>query len=59
VGTVINNVTGQRTRSNMKSELVMLLKPTIIRGNSGWQNDLAEVQERLGGFEQTSDKQPR
>jgi MSHA biogenesis protein MshL len=57
VGTAIGAATGQRSRSNMKSELVMLLKPTIIRGTSGWQNDLAEVQERIGGFETTSDKQ--
>ena len=41
---------GQRSRSNLKSELVMLLKPTIIRGESGWQNDVAEVQERLRGY---------
>ncbi len=42
---------GVRSRSNMKSELVMLLKPTIIRGETGWQGDVAEVQERLRGFD--------
>ncbi len=38
---------GLKSRSAMKSELVILLKPTIIRGESGWHPDLADVQERL------------
>ena len=48
---VLGSLFGQRSRSSSKSELVMLLKPTIIRGESGWQNDAADVQERVRGFE--------
>ncbi len=48
---VIGSLFGLRSRSSSKSELVMLLKPTIIRGESGWQSDVAEVQERLRGYE--------
>lgn len=50
VDSPIGGVLGQRSRSNTKSELVMLLKPTIIRGETGWQSDVAEVQERLRGY---------
>ena len=42
---------GQRARANSKSELVMLLKPTILRGDGGWQNDAADVEQRLRGYE--------
>jgi len=42
---------GQKNRSGSKSELVILLKPTIIRGERGWQSDVAEVQERLDGYD--------
>ena len=48
---VLGSLFGLRSRSSSKSELVMLLKPTIIRGESGWQSDVAEVQERLRGYE--------
>ena len=41
---------GQRARSNSKSELVMLIKPTILRGESGWQNDAADVEQRLRSY---------
>lgn len=47
---VVGSLFGQKSRSGSKSELVILLKPTIIRGERGWQPDAAEVQERLGGY---------
>lgn len=34
-------------RSNVKSELVILLKPTIIQGEESWQQDLQETTERI------------
>jgi MSHA biogenesis protein MshL len=55
---IAGSLLGQRSRSSSKSELVMLLKPTIIRGQSGWQADTAEVQERLSAF-QTAPMPPR
>jgi len=41
---------GQKNRSGSKSELVILLKPTIIRGERGWQADTADVQQRLDSY---------
>ena len=48
---VLGTLFGQRARSSTKSELVMLLKPTIIRGESDWQRDVADVQQRLRSLE--------
>jgi MSHA biogenesis protein MshL len=47
---VVGNLFGQKNRSGTKSELVILLKPTIIRGDKSWQSDVADVQERLQGY---------
>ncbi len=47
---VAGTLFGQRDRSGSKSELVILLKPTIIRGPRGWQSDMADVSERLQGY---------
>lgn len=47
---VVGALFGQKNRSGLKSELVILLKPTIIRGERGWQSDVADVQDRLQGF---------
>ena len=38
---------GSRDNSRKKSELVVLIKPTIIRNGSSWKEDLVETQERL------------
>lgn len=37
----------QRDRSNVKSELVILLKPTIIHSDRNWQEDLQQTSERI------------
>ena len=47
---VAGTLLGQKSRSAVKSELVILLKPTIIRGDRSWQADAAEVQQRLQGY---------
>ena len=49
---------GQRARSNSKSELVMLIKPTILRGESGWQNDAADVEQRLRSYAPVAANEP-
>ncbi len=41
---------GTRSRSGVKSELVILLKPTIIRNERSWQADATDTQERLSKF---------
>jgi MSHA biogenesis protein MshL len=37
----------QRNRRTTKSEVVILLKPTIVHGDRNWQQDLSETRERL------------
>jgi MSHA biogenesis protein MshL len=37
----------QRGTSNTKSELVILLKPTIVHSDQNWQQDLAETRDRV------------
>ncbi|HEV7577375.1 MAG TPA: secretin N-terminal domain-containing protein [Caldimonas sp.] len=48
---VFGSLFGQRARSSTKSELVMLLKPTIIRGEGDWEKDAADLQRRLQSLE--------
>jgi type II secretory pathway component GspD/PulD (secretin) len=45
-GTLFSN----KRRSMSKSELVILLKTTIIRGEQSWQGQAREVDERVRGM---------
>jgi MSHA biogenesis protein MshL len=49
VGSVpgVGNLFRQRDSSNVKSELVILLKPTIIHGDRSWQEDLIQTRDRI------------
>jgi MSHA biogenesis protein MshL len=40
----------QRDTGNVKSELVILLKPTIIHGDRNWQEDLEQTRSRIRGM---------
>jgi MSHA biogenesis protein MshL len=46
IGALFRN-TSQVTQ---KRELVILLKPTIVQGNSGWSQDMVESQRRIQGM---------
>jgi MSHA biogenesis protein MshL len=48
---VIGNLFKRANRSLQKRELVFLLRPTVIKGDSQWQSDLAGTERRLGEFE--------
>jgi MSHA biogenesis protein MshL len=48
---VVGTLFGQKNRSSTKSELVILLKPTIIRGSDSWQQDALETQDRLKSYD--------
>jgi MSHA biogenesis protein MshL len=41
----------QRNRRATKSEIVILLKPTIVHSDRNWQQDLNETRERLRGLQ--------
>ena len=48
----------QRNRRFTKSEIVILLKPTIIHSDRNWQQDLTETRERLRMLKPGSPPQP-
>ncbi len=45
---------GQRNASASKTEMVILIKPTIIEGDKDWQEDLQGVNRRIPDFERSS-----
>jgi MSHA biogenesis protein MshL len=49
----------QRNRRTTKSEIVILLKPTIVHGDRNWQQDLTDTRERLRALESRPSPQPR
>lgn len=49
-GSALGTAVGMRSRGSMKSELVILLKPTIIRNERSWQADAADTQERINQY---------
>ena len=44
---LLNNVFGSRSQQLSKSELVILLKTTVIKGDALWQQQAQEVNERM------------
>lgn len=49
-GSAAGNLLGQRGRSLAKRELVILLKPTIIKDDRAWVKDLEQSSERVRDF---------
>jgi len=49
----------QRNTRTTKSEIVILLKPTIVYSDSNWQQDLSDTRERLRALESRPPPQPR
>ncbi len=47
----IGNLFRQRANTSLKSELVILLKPTIIYSDRNWQQDIAETRDRVRAME--------
>ncbi|MCW5603021.1 MAG: secretin N-terminal domain-containing protein [Burkholderiales bacterium] len=43
----IGNLFRQRSNTTLKSELVILLKPTIIHSDRNWQEDLVQTRDRI------------
>lgn len=55
----IGNLFRQRASSTTKSELVILLKPTIIHSDRNWQEDLADTRDRIRAMERPGPEAPR
>jgi MSHA biogenesis protein MshL len=49
----------QRNTRTIKSEIVILLKPTIVHSDRNWQQDLSDTRERLRALESKPPPQPR
>ncbi len=47
----LGNLFRQRGRTSTKSELVILLKPTIVHSDREWQQDLADTRDRIRALE--------
>ncbi|HQD83570.1 MAG TPA: pilus (MSHA type) biogenesis protein MshL [Quisquiliibacterium sp.] len=47
---VVGNLFGNRTRSFAKRELVILVKPTVIKTEQDWAEDIARTRERMSGY---------
>ncbi len=56
---VVGGLFGSRSQQLSKTELVILLKPTIIKGDSTWQQQAREASERMQNLSQpvSADKQ--
>jgi MSHA biogenesis protein MshL len=49
----IGNLFGSKRRSVVKSELVILLKPTVIEGDASWRQDILDTKERIDTYERS------
>jgi len=50
---IIGHAFKNTNRRTQKTELVILLKPTIIQSNETWKQDLRDVRERLDEYQYT------
>ncbi|MFN0039749.1 MAG: pilus (MSHA type) biogenesis protein MshL [Burkholderiales bacterium] len=54
---VIGNLFGNKRRSVVKSELVILLKPTVIESDASWRKDILETKDRIDAYERSDRRQ--
>ena len=47
---VIGSLFGSKSRSTVKSELVILLKPTVIESDNSWRQDILDTKERIDAY---------
>jgi MSHA biogenesis protein MshL len=52
----VGSLFGSKSRSIVKSELVILLKPTVIENDATWRQDILDTKERIDAYER-SDRQ--
>ena len=50
---VIGNLFSSKSRSVTKSELVILLKPTVIENDATWRQDILDTKERIDAYERS------
>jgi MSHA biogenesis protein MshL len=55
---IVANLLGQKNSGMIKRELVILIKPTIIRNDQSWTQDIKAVQERLQAYQPATKAAP-
>lgn len=50
---IIGNLFSSKSRSFTKSELVILLKPTVIENDATWRQDILDTKERIDAYERS------
>jgi len=50
---LVGNLFGSKSRSVIKSELVILLKPTVIENDASWRQDILDAKERIDAYERS------
>ena len=50
---VVGNLFSSKSRSSTKSELVILLKPTVIENDATWRQDILDTKERIDAYERS------
>ncbi|TAK92419.1 MAG: pilus (MSHA type) biogenesis protein MshL [Burkholderiaceae bacterium] len=53
---VVGALFGQKNKSYLKRELVVLIKPTVIQSDANWQEDAQQVQQRVQALNPASQK---
>lgn len=54
---VLGGLVGNRTRAFSKRELVILIKPTVIKSERDWAEDISAMRGRMSGYSQPADPQ--
>jgi len=50
---IIGNLFSSKSRSVTKSELVILLKPTVIENDATWRQDILDTKERIDAYQRS------
>jgi MSHA biogenesis protein MshL len=50
---IVGSLFGSKSRSIIKSELVILLKPTVIENDATWRQDILDTKERIDAYERS------
>ena len=54
----IGGLFGSKRRSVVKSELVILLKPTVIESDASWRQDILDTTERIDAYQRSDPRNP-
>jgi MSHA biogenesis protein MshL len=55
---VVGHLFGSKARTTIKSELVILLKPTVIEGDASWRQDILDTKERIDSYGRSDSRHP-